>query len=83
MTKLILNFALKIKGGGRERGTCEVLQPCHHTPQPSKKNKIRCASDTENMDFSSNHVFLHLLWKKVSLLKSRKIKRKGQMQIKS
>ena len=28
MTKL-LNFALKIKGGGREGGTCEVLQPCH------------------------------------------------------
>ena len=28
MTK-ILNFALKIKGGGREGGTCEVLLPCH------------------------------------------------------
>ena len=28
MTK-ILNFALKIKGGGREGGTCEVLRPCH------------------------------------------------------
>ena len=26
MTK-ILNFALKIKGGGREGGTCEVLRP--------------------------------------------------------
>ena len=25
----ILNFALKIKGGGREGGTCEVLRPCH------------------------------------------------------
>ena len=24
-----LNFALKIKGGGREGGTCEVLRPCH------------------------------------------------------
>ena len=32
MTK-ILNFALKIKGGGREGGTCEVLRPCH----PPKK----------------------------------------------
>ena len=32
MTK-ILNFALKIKGGGREGGTCEVLRPCH--PQKS------------------------------------------------
>ena len=28
MTK-ILNSALKIKGGGREGGTCEVLRPCH------------------------------------------------------
>ena len=28
MTK-IFNFALKIKGGGREGGTCEVLRPCH------------------------------------------------------
>ena len=27
MTK-IFNFALKIKGGGREGGTCEVLRPC-------------------------------------------------------
>ena len=34
MTK-ILNFALKIKGGGREGGTCEVLQHCH--PPPKKK----------------------------------------------
>ena len=31
MTK-ISNFALKIKGGGREGGTCEVLRPC----QPPK-----------------------------------------------
>ena len=31
MTK-ILNFALKIKGGGREGGTCEVLRPCHPPP---------------------------------------------------
>ena len=28
MTK-ILHFALKIKEGGREGGTCEVLRPCH------------------------------------------------------
>ena len=28
MTK-ILNFALKIKGGGRKGGTYEVLRPCH------------------------------------------------------
>ena len=25
----ILNFALKIKGGGREGGICKVLRPCH------------------------------------------------------
>ena len=34
MTK-ILNFALEIKGGGREGGTCEVLRPCH---PPKKRN---------------------------------------------
>ena len=28
-----LNFALKIKGGGREGGTCEVLRPCHIPPK--------------------------------------------------
>ena len=28
MTKII-NFAMKIKGGGREGGTCEALRPCH------------------------------------------------------
>ena len=33
MTK-IFNFGLKIKGGGRKGGTCEVLRPCH----PPKKN---------------------------------------------
>ena len=32
MTK-IFDFALKIKGGGREGGRCGVLRPCH----PSKK----------------------------------------------
>ena len=36
MTK-ILNFALKIKGGGREGGMCEVVRPCH----PPKKNLER------------------------------------------
>ena len=39
MTK-ILNFALKIKGGGRG-GTYEVLRPCH-TPQ---KKFGTCTSD--------------------------------------
>ena len=28
----ILNFGLKIKGGGREGGTCEVLRACHPPP---------------------------------------------------
>ena len=37
MTK-ILNFGLKIKGGGREGGTCEVLRPCH----PPKKKFEKC-----------------------------------------
>ena len=37
MTK-ILNFALKIKGGGKDGGTCEVLRPCH---PPKKKNLER------------------------------------------
>ena len=38
MTK-ILNFALKIKGGGRKGGTCEVLRPCH----PQKILKVHMA----------------------------------------
>ena len=36
MTK-IFNFGLKIKGGGREGGTCEVFRPCH----PSKFEKFQ------------------------------------------
>ena len=32
MTK-ILNLALKIKGRGREGGTCEVLRSCHPPPK--------------------------------------------------
>ena len=32
MTKII-NFALKIKRGGREGGRCEVLRPCHLPPK--------------------------------------------------
>ena len=34
----IKNFALKIKGGGREGGTFKILQLCH----PPKKN-LECA----------------------------------------
>ena len=37
MTK-IFNFALKIKRGGREGGTCEVLRPCY----PPKKKIETC-----------------------------------------
>ena len=42
MTK-ILNFDLKIKEGGREGGTCEVLRPCH----PPSKKKLERAQITE------------------------------------
>ena len=50
MTK-ILNFALKIKGGGREGGTCEVLRPCHplkiwnvHLGGKIESNVVTCAN---------------------------------------
>ena len=33
----VFNFALKIKGGEREGGTCEVLRPCY----PPKENLER------------------------------------------
>ena len=39
MTK-ILNLTLKVKAGGREGGTCEVLRPCH----PPKKKFGTCTS---------------------------------------
>ena len=38
MTK-ILNFALKIKGGGRKGGACEVLRHSH----PQKKKNLKRA----------------------------------------
>ena len=37
MTKLF-NFVLNIKGGGREGGTCKVLQPCHPSPKKNLKH---------------------------------------------
>ena len=40
MTK-ILNFALKIKGGGRKGGTCEVLRPCHPPSQNLERAQIQ------------------------------------------
>ena len=36
MTELF-NFVLNIKGGGREGGTCKVLQPCHSPPKKNLK----------------------------------------------
>ena len=42
------NFALKIKGGGKEGGTCEVLRPCH----PPKKNFGMC---TEAKNFTPKY----------------------------
>ena len=50
MTK-ILNFALKIKGGGREGGTCEVLRPCH---PPKIWNVHLFYSSTESAILSRN-----------------------------
>ena len=49
MTK-IFNFVLKIKGGGREGGTCEVLRPCH----PPKKNLKRAPTLTLHMQKGGN-----------------------------
>ena len=40
MTK-IFNFGLKIKGGGREGGTCEALRPCH-PPKTNLKRALMC-----------------------------------------
>ena len=50
MTK-ILNFALKIKGGGREGGTCEDLRPCH----PPKIWNVHLAP-TKTIVFNGNGV---------------------------
>ena len=51
MTK-ILNFGLKIKGGGRESGTCEVLRPCQ--PPPQKKIET-CTRGVAATLFSPRH----------------------------
>ena len=47
MTKTF-NFDLKIKGGGREGGTCEVLRPCHQKKIETYTNRCRvwCAFTT-------------------------------------
>ena len=63
MTK-ILNFALKIKGVGREGGTCEVLRPCH----PPKKKlerapmRIRVSGSTSAAKSLSSSVSVILSW---------------------
>ena len=44
MTK-ILKFALKIKGGGREGGICEILRPCHLPPKNLKRALISLRRD--------------------------------------
>ena len=53
MTK-ILNFALKIKGGGREGGTCEVLRPCHPLPPPKKIWNVHLVVNEKNEHASSH-----------------------------
>ena len=53
MTK-ILNFALKIKGGGTEGGTCEVLQPCH-PPLNLERAPKHPFKSPYNIDFRNQH----------------------------
>ena len=55
MTK-ILNFALKIKGGGREGGTCEVLRPCH----PSKIWNVH-QSKVESIQLKVNLIYFNFI----------------------
>ena len=57
MTK-ILNFALKIKGGDREGGTCEVLRPCH----PPKKKLERAL--TMSLPKIFHFLFAQIYYKK-------------------
>ena len=57
MTK-IFNFALKIKGGGREGGTCEVLRPCHPPPPPKIWN-VHLIVDLRNAEKSIDHKQVH------------------------
>ena len=48
MTKFF-NFSLKLKGGGREGGRCEVLRPCH-PPKIWNVHKV-----TKFQQYSTNH----------------------------
>ena len=52
MTK-ILNFALKIKGGGREGGPCEVLRPCH-PPKIWNVHHVELAHNLQSPDIPSH-----------------------------
>ena len=61
MTK-IFNFALKIKGGDREGGTCEVLRPCH-----SPKKFGTCTNSFKGFSI----VFLFSDWLKSNHLRSK------------
>ena len=55
MTK-IFDFALKIKGGGREGRTCEVLRPCH---PPKIWNVHKLSSDYSlNTCFSRRFLYI-------------------------
>ena len=75
MTK-ILNFALKIKGSGREGGTCEVLRPCHPPKKilnvhhqiidHNSKTALSSASKLSDLLFLSiRHIFGRILAKSI------------------
>ena len=52
MTK-ILYFALKIKGSGREGGTCKVLRPCHPLKIWNVHHPDAVVSEDDNMWYCS------------------------------
>ena len=59
MTKIV-HFALKIKGGGREGGTCEVLRP-YHLPKfgtcTNSRINYRFACQGVILNFTSQNLF--------------------------
>ena len=65
MTK-IFNFALKIKGGGREGGRGEVLRPCH----PPKIWNVHLSIHTNTLLHGNLYrlVFLQFDWLKRGLV---------------
>ena len=56
MTK-ISNLALKIKGGGREGGICEVLRPCH-PPKIWNVHQSFCAA----MELKNENKVKYIIW---------------------